>query len=277
MKYLIVIFLFVLAASPLFSQFSGGSGVAGDEYLIGSKDDIYALIDSINAELENNKFIDKHYKVIKNIRDSVRKPIPGFTGVWNGNGYKITLALDFRRSDPHDYRTEDVALFAVIGRNAKIYNVVVDGYVANDWRAAGIVSNAWHDGNIQLINNINLAKITGDCAGGVISLVSADGIIDKNLNLGRVESPDYLGGGILGVINGFATTTYLTITNSINASFVKGVKRHQPTPHFNFPSTGAILGYSRRSIFTKISNCLNTGVLVGDDIENGIVGREQEE
>ena len=164
MKILLLLLVFTSVSG--YGQFSGGSGVAQDPYLISSKEDIYALIDSIRTQVYNPryKYSDKHYRVTKNIRDSVRKPIPNFSGVFDGQGYKITLAIN---------NTGYNGLFART-YGAKIYNVVVDGFIKKDSTIQGHMN--WTGGivgyaqNTEIYNCANFINITSEftCVGGIV-------------------------------------------------------------------------------------------------------------
>ena len=196
-----ILLILILANINLFAEFKNGDGSAQNPYEIWTLEDLIKVSD----------FPDKHFIQKANIRKPLTYPLcvnPKspymseyvFTGSYNGNGYKITLAMKFwldtnNHDDPLKYYLSDVALFSEIGGNAIIKNVVVDGFVDAPYRAAGIVSYAHKDGDIQLINNVNLAKTTGRLAAGVFCITSASGILDKNLNLGRAEGTFEWGGG----------------------------------------------------------------------------------
>jgi len=91
MKYTVrtvTVFLMMLVlSSPLFSQFSGGDGSEISPY------EIRNLTELMNVSL----FPDKFFVLKRSIRDSLREPLCSrvnpFTGNFNGNGFKITLAI----------------------------------------------------------------------------------------------------------------------------------------------------------------------------------------
>ena len=278
----------MLAASPVFSQFSGGSGVAGDEYLIGSKDDIYALIDSINAEPENNKFIDKHYKVIKNIRDSVRKPIPFFSGSWNGNGYKVTLAIK-NYQKPTEYGKfghyqNDVGLFAYI-LDAKISNIVVAGYVFSDSGYMQFIGGiAGFTETTEIYNCINLAKITSDhsCVGGIVGHTGYLKLdlykITNSVNLGTINAVrssdtnriDKISciGGIIG-----HTMQHSFVKNTINAGFINAMESISYSAGRKLVS-GIVGGSGKVDGTINIFNSINVGIIKEkEDRINGITNK----
>ena len=233
MKYLVVIFLFVLAASPVFANpFSGGDGSPENPFLISSRKDLKTMADSMSIVIWQNppiyhELCFKHYKVTRNIRDSVRDVIFNFAGVFDGQGYKITLAIDKTKEQ------SNAALFDFVRGNAIIKNVVLDGYVKNSFEmsqlSAGLVVNIMCEGwtfddpgcknNVQIINCVNLAKITGRSATGIVTSFQPPGIISGCINLGAMNS-DYSGSS--GILNSIATGRGNYVMNCINSGFIYG-------------------------------------------------------
>jgi len=239
--------IFLLGTVSLFAQFSGGNGTAESPFEIRTR-----------AELENvSLFPDKHFVLKANIRDSLRTPLcyeydNPFTGVFNGNGYKITLAMN---EQVYNVR---VGLFAYVRDTAIIKNVVIDGYIKGEGIAASIVAHSQYNSNLQIINCINMAKITGTSTGGIISVISDSNTIIKNcINIGSIKSINLDAGGIVAQINpvGFS----LTVKSCINSGFIYG---SSDSSTLMGCGTAGIAGHSYDKNGT-ISNCINIGVITG--------------
>jgi hypothetical protein len=97
--------------------------------------------------------------VIADVADS-------FRGNFDGQGHKITLAIDRPMSNR-------AGLFGSIA-DAILSNIVVDGYVNGHNNVGGIVGStnqyaAGNFSNTSIINCTNLANINGNsCIGGII-------------------------------------------------------------------------------------------------------------
>jgi len=259
--------IFLLVANMyVYSQFSGGKGTAGNEYLIGSKEDIYALIDSINAETETKKYSDKHYKVIKNIRDSVRKCIPFFSGNWNGQGYKVTLALNNYKSENNKYN--HCGLFSYV-QDALLRNIVIDGYIKDDSSYSqflgGVVGYAK---TTYIYNCVNLAKIiaTNPCVAGICGHFEFGGKIENCINLGKIESYSVYGttfiGGLVGhyIYSIFQDYKGPIIIKSINAAFIKT----------KIGWSAGLIGLEEVKNVPTIFNSISTGIIECEEKINGI-------
>ena len=119
MKYFSLV-LFVLVVSPLFAQFSGGDGSPESPY------EIRTLQELKNVSL----YPDKHFILKRNIRDSLRKPLCSpqspFTGSFNGNGYKITMAIENPPNSLYFGLFEEIGnicytyIFEIIAKTVKI-------------------------------------------------------------------------------------------------------------------------------------------------------------
>ena len=196
MKYLIVIFLFLLAASPVFANpFSGGDGSPENPYQIRTLEELEAVSD----------YPDKHFIQKANIRKPLTEPLCStwdwrykFTGSYNGNGFLINLNI----VNTDTVRDSYEALFAHVAGNAVIKNVVTVGSVRGN-HAAGIASMIMNttntqDSGVRIINNVNNARIEGRLgAAGIIAKWCSIGIIDNNTNNGSIVSTNrtvHLGG-----------------------------------------------------------------------------------
>ena len=217
----IILLLLVFASvsgNYLYSQLQG-SGTKSDPYLIFTKDELMQ-IENHPGTPENLKY----FVLKRNIRDSVRTPIKKIeNAVFDGQGYKITLAIDDFNQQYH----YTVALFCNAVGNVEIKNLVIDGYV-NGYFAAGIIGDSKHSKNrINLTNNVNLARITGtNCASGFLHEGFDTLIIDMSINLGyckaiAVDLPGRPVGGFISHFGFGRDVGELTISNSINSSFLK--------------------------------------------------------
>ena len=230
MKHFILIF--IIANLYLQAQFSGGNGTEATPYEIRTLAELEAVSD----------FPDKHFIQMQNITDSLRKPIPYFSGVFDGNNYTIILAIDFCAINPHcDYRT-DCGLFQYIN-GAIIKNVVVAGYIepVNGQFAGGVVGFAQ---NSEIYNCINMANIKSGfgCVGGIAGHFEK-GKITHCINLGNVISDAFVGG----IVGHFWIGN---IINCINAGFISAENN----------IVGGIVGMCERYDYTLI-NCINTGII----------------
>jgi len=264
MKYFIVILL-LLAVSPLYSQFSGGDGSPENPFLISSLKDLKEMADSTNTIIPDPeggvkpcKFCSMHYKLTRNIRDSVRFCIAHryqqhgyiFDGVFDGQGYKITLAIADNASNKY------FALFSIIGKNAIIKNLVVDGYVKTtgqyDW-ASGIVSWSQSE-SAQIINCVNLARIESWGTSGIAG--RHHGLSEGNINLGTI-----IGRGLTGGVIGGQQWPYSPKTiNCLNSGFVRSTRTFVDLYTLRSGASG-IVGAVSWIDSGIISNSLNVGVI----------------
>ena len=115
-------FVFLALPGAAFGKYSGGSGTAGDPYLIGTPEDLNSI------GLDANDW-DKHFKMIADINMAVytgtEYNIIGnydspFTGIFDGNGHTI---LNFNYVAPYPSPI-DIGLFGYVdGVNARIMDL----------------------------------------------------------------------------------------------------------------------------------------------------------
>ena len=162
------------------SIYSGGTGVENDPFIIASPND---LLDMSG----NPASMDKHFILTENI-DLVgyvfgEGVIPGFSGVFNGNGNKITnLIIDIGLIS---------GFFRSIDSGGEVNNLGIENCLVNsDWVAGGLVgiNNGGNINNCYVIGLVNSAW----AAGGLVGL--NDGLISNCYASGLVSSPDYVGG-----------------------------------------------------------------------------------
>lgn len=206
--------------------FGGGEGTAEAPYLIYTPEHLRSLVASDQSERR------KHYRLMADIdlsdySDTGFDTIPGFYGVFDGNGHKI-MNLTVRVAgvadsvglfesldgtiknlglvDPNIEAAEATAVGALVGMigwpTATISNCYVEGgRVVGDWQVGGIVG-----GYVVLIPEPSCLSMT-DCystcsvygnwmVGGLVGHHSAGGITDCYSG-GRVEA-EWESGGLVG-------------------------------------------------------------------------------
>jgi len=279
-KTKIVCLLFFASVSAYSQPFGGGSGTEQDPYQLSTLAHLEELSGYMLSVPVNYR--DKHYILMNDITDTLRvcmggsiNPTGFFAGVFDGQGYSITLGLN---SCPPG---QILAFIPAAIDNFVIKNLTVNGYVATDnisgsmymggiVGAVGLpVNTSASDGYI--INCINNAKIYGrHDVGGILGCVLSGKVtIDNCINLSEVSNyffySDNRVGGIVG--NVAINTKEIIIRNSINYGFVKGTG-----------FTGGILGgcnipsYHSTSII--LENNFNSGVVQSNGNNVGcIIGK----
>jgi len=188
----------------MYAQFEG-AGNSDSPYLLSSKADLEVLADLLKNPNDDNykKFGFAHYKITRNIRN-ITTPIPFFSGVLDGQGFLLNLAIE--REGQAGFIMEAID-------SAIIKNIVTSGFVKGTW-ASGIVYSAvdnayfnqqngeWQGAKfIQIISCINTARIESSisAAGIIYRIQDVDVIIDMCKNIGSITSSDVLigGGGLL--------------------------------------------------------------------------------
>jgi len=243
--------IIAMTSTTMLAQFSGGAGTEASPYQIKTKNDLMNIRDEFA--------IGHHYKLMNDIRDSLREPIPHFeNSTFDGQGYKITLAMDGDGSN--------MALFLYICDGVEIMNLVVDGYVKNCFWCAGFIAATSYDTTnktILLKNLINVTRIEGEYGAGITSNMHQPGIIESCINIGTIISEKQSAG----ITAGSAGGANSTIFNCINASFLKGDGTS------NFLVTSGISVNERLNNIHSISNCLNLSPFESKiKPKNGIVG-----
>ena len=262
MKYLVVIFLFVLAASPVFANpFSGGDGSPENPYQIRTLEELEAVSD----------FSDKHFIQKANIRKPLTEPLctkKPFTGSYNGNGYLINLAIE-------DTTLQDVALFSEVRGDAVLKNIVTTGYIKNAGRRTASIAMWIHsDGKAEVSNCVNMAevivldkdadnKIGGSAAGIVFGISRGSATINNNLNIGSVRGKEQGASGIIGSTGlSLREGEEQKITNNINAGFIQLDTININEYSINNAS-GIVVWQFLPASRIRICNNLNVGVIRG--------------
>jgi len=263
----LVLLLFVINVTIL-AQFQG-QGTELDPYKIYKKEDLEKLSDLLKDDNTYNQFYNKHYKLMNNIRDSVRTVIGRnrwFEGVFNGQGFKITLAINQLDSVGLYFR----GLFGCI-KNAKLLNIVVDGYVKyipfeqeddiygnRSFFTGAIVGRSF---NSEIYNCVNFANVSINdvCIGGVVGHTDNSGNTQHCINLGSIKGCRQVG-GIVGHSETQGPKTD-KIVNCINSGLLEaGIDR-----------VGGITARGDANntpmLIPLINNCINTGVLISPSSE----------
>lgn len=224
-------------------------------------------------------------------------PIEGFTGLLNGNGYKI-LNLTINSTNDKNIGLFDTLEGSVTNltienaqitsrgdagnagilagtNNGKISNVIVEGNISPKYyNNVGGIAGYNNEGTI--INSINRASVSGtNNVGGIVgyAILNANVQLDGNQNLGIVEGKEAVGG-----IGGYITTsnkegTYyledLENNNSVTGKdkvggifgYVRGVSYSSyPTKYTNFEV----------SVLTNNAEILGSGDYIGGLIGYGV-------
>ena len=260
-KLIKTIWVFAFAFSNIlaFAQFGGGDGLSeATAYQISTVKHLEELSDSVNIDSYPNWSYGKYFKVMNDITDGLTRPIGYaygyvnhqlFQGYFDGQGYRISLAID------SNMIFLNAGLFAGLMSGTVIKNVVVDGYVKAAHLAGGIAGGFAMPDPAIITNCINMANITSNIAGGIVGGViiaaTMNVTIENCINVGTIQ-----GSSIAGGIVGF--TILSTITNCINNGFIRG------------NLAGGIAGGIGGN--TTISKCFNSGVVSGNSSVGCIVG-----
>jgi len=257
-----ILLLILLNSASIFSQpFGGGDGTESSPYEIYTKAHLEELADSVNA---GNSYKDFFFEQKQDITEPVTKMIGFFrgrtpherlcfSGSYNGNLYKINLALEHYVEGADTNIVIPTALFPYIV-GATITQLIVDGsIITNGGPVSGIVGLA--DSSV-ISQSVNYADIKGyGNAAGIVGILHNNNTVSYCLNLGKIETKEnwYVGGivGFAGEPSYSPNIYYSTISNSKNAGCL----------NYGSGIVGTIrLGTSgvKRNV---VINCINTGVI----------------
>ena len=162
--------------------FSGGEGTKKRPYLISNKEDLIQLSEMFSADGGNR---EAYFKLINDIDlgDTVCTPIGsptiGFSGVFDGNGKRITI----RNMADENY----LGLFRQVDNRGTIKNLIVKGIINKKvssketvnfgllaGRAEGTIENCIAEGSISLIiestEDISVGGLIGFSVGSINNL-----------------------------------------------------------------------------------------------------------
>jgi len=217
------------------TDFGGGMGTSDYPYIVANETHLANI----------SKYPSATYKQTADI-ENVTAPVSGvFSGDYNGNGFKVTLAID--KSD-----VSKVGLFGE-ANGATIENVTVNGFVNGNTYVGGIVGL----GNATVIKNcVNNAEINskGGRVGGIAGDLQTRGSeISNSVNNGSIYSSNSFCGGIIGVNGNHSIMDKLS-----NYGLVHGRD-----------AVGGITGIA----YSDLSNCVNAGEIIGNKYVGGIIGQ----
>ena len=255
MKKRLLFLLVVLSLTLMLCMTSyamDGSGTENDPYIVKTAEDFIAIKNNLSA----------HYKLDADISASSTTGaiVEGtFSGVFDGNGHKITVNIDAPTDKSGD--TFD-AVFGVV--TGTIKNLTVDGNVSGSNKVAGVVGKLYNNGKI--INCVNYATIYGrKNVAGITGVAFNDAQVINCINFGNISGKAINNGvdmgGIVGCIwNASSSKTY--IINCSNAGDLNG----------DGGNVGGICGLMESG---KISGCFNAGTVTAKQNAGTLLGGAQ--
>ena len=231
--------------------FAGGTGTIDDPYQIANGAQLYYL--SQQSETNN-------YYVLTRDIDLGSKLFPmisSFAGTLDGSGHNI---INLNLTSTETGSNSIAAMIKVCTGTVK--NLTVLGEVTSTaYRTAAIVGSLNGGVVTNCINrcSVNSESGTSSFTGGIASCIAEKGQISDCVNLGAISGAGYVGGIAAAVSNDkfdYADDTP-SITGCQNAADVYG------------KTVGGICGSQSG---TTISECVNTGNIVGSSIAGGVIG-----
>ena len=285
--------LLILCSNTYSQTFGGGNGTAVSPYEIYTRQHLEELANFVSATPAWSS--NKYFKLMNDITDSVRRSITLFSGDFNGQKYKITLALQ------SSFSQQGFGLFGEL-EGANIYDIVVDGYVKGGNKSyVGAICGKVKVSNTQTkisgcINYCDITFTEGCNIAGICGEATGSDVIFLNcINYGNV-SVDYVS-GVFGGIGGIAgIANAVTISNCINYGYIKtdageyiaGIVGYggYNTNILNCDNYGNITGanYSEAvggitgcvATYSKVEYCTNSGYISGKIAVGGITGHSHE-
>ncbi len=200
-----------------------------------------------------------------------------FTGILDGNGYKITH-FTITGSSNSDY----LGLFGYIGSGSMIKNLGLEdcvlsgssGYYSTSYAVGSLAGENW-GGNI--VNCYSTATISGSCysVGGLVG--ENNGTLTECYATGSISGKSFIG-GLVGW-NYYGTMTKCYATGSVNGSdyYAGGLAGNNDGNINNCYATTTVSGSSDVGGLVgdesgSISNCYSTGSVSGSSNVGGLVG-----
>ncbi|MHC4625029.1 MAG: GLUG motif-containing protein, partial [Planctomycetota bacterium] len=266
----IPLFLVILcfSVSPAEAQYGGGSGTAGDPYLIFTAEQMNAVGANPNdwdkhfrlmADIDLSNYTGADFNIIGYVVEWDQKP---FTGVFDGNGKTISN-FSYASTD-----AGSIGLFGYVsgenGENAEIKNLGLidpnvdvglidpDADAETDWGVGSLVGSV-------IIGTINNCYVQG---GSVSGDENVGGLVGSNLGwFGWYEGGASVGGGV----------SVGTIVNCYSTCSVSGNENVGGLVGNNLVWYGSYeLGVGSAG---TIINCHSTGSISGDENVGGLVGQ----
>lgn len=242
--------------------FSGGNGKKETPYRLTCKQDFEELALYVNTNMletdEDKNWSDGlHFSLENDIpEDSAITTTIGipdteydnrkihFGGTFNGNGHKLKVDI---KSDK-----TNVGLFGYLNK-ANVSSLSLYGKVSGTSNVGGL---AGYSEKSAITACQNAATVTGNNDAGGICGYSSETSIEKCNNAGNILSIENKAGGITAEANSCA------INGCVNTAMIAA--------YTNNSYTGGICGRISRE--TKVTNCLNSGIITGENKAGGIVG-----
>lgn len=261
-QLLLTVILYVLSASLLLAQYSGGTGSVDDPYKISTKTDLKSLSESdanwsMHFVLANDiTFTEADFEEGGAFYNSgngfipIGGSYPYFTGTFNGQGYTID-GIYINRPDE-----SRVGLFGCVkqGNDTRLENLkLVNVSIIGSYYVGGVVGDAYGViSNCEITGNVSGEKyvggIVGDCSANLVISCSAQG---------KISSSDSYLGGLIGYTNSSAHTSVISCFST--ASVIGGGDY-----------IGGLVGYSYSA---TVSSCYAIGDVEGVYYVGGLIGR----
>ncbi|MGA2677759.1 MAG: GLUG motif-containing protein [Sedimentisphaerales bacterium] len=265
MKRVIFALLVIAAGSiPTLAKYSGGTGDPNNPYKIATKADLLALRDNtgdygkcfiLTADINMEGQVFTTAIIAPDTSSSVGFQGTAFTGIFDGNGLKITNFTINGGSNQY------LGLFGQINSGGSVKNLgLEDCSVSGQYDLGGLVgynygsiSNCYSTG---LVNNdssgsTNVGGLVGRNGGSIRNCYSTGPVN------GSFDSFDV--GGLVGYhTGGYISNCYSTgdVTGDVNSGYESG------------GLSGGLVGYSE----SNISDCYSTGAVSGFSGVGGLVG-----
>lgn len=239
-----------------------GTGTELDPYLIYTPSQLKEVSDCVNNV--NNRFGNKHYKLMNNIvlnPDVLNNPeewIPigtdsdeAFSGLFDGNGH--TISGLYMNGD-----AEYSGLFGYIqGGTVKGVGLIAGSITSdNDYTYAGGIAGVNESGTIE--DCYNTGSVKAAFVGGIVGS-NRGGHIQDCYNTGWVQAPDR-GFVAAGGIAGENSNAEMTVVNCYNTGNVT-------VSVTGDGYSGFLGGIAGRNMESSIKNCYSTGTLSGTAAE----------
>ena len=250
-----------LAAKAAGGSFGGGSGAAGDPYIVQDAADLNAVRNNLSASYLLAGDIDlAGYDAGDGggwlpIGDQTNR----FTGLFDGGGHAIKNIAINRTA------IQTVGLFGAIGIGGAIQNLgLVGGSIQGDYSVGGLAGTVYSGGAIT--NCHNTAAITGNNstgigygAGGIAGY--NEGTITNCYNTGAISGGDPIG-GVVGWNNfsGAISSVYNTGPVTSAAECLGGVAGYGLGSVTNAYNTGAVTGTADYSTVGGVVGCASGAV-----------------
>lgn len=207
-----------------------------------------------------------------NVAGTGFKPIPSFSGTFDGNGHKISgLNLTGNGSA--------MGLFRYVEKNGTVKNLTVEGLVSPSGSACKVGAVAGVNRGKIMYCTVNILVSGKEQCGGICGVNEETGMIGKCVSNGRVQANHYAGGiagenlgGIRSCENNADINTNVT-ESTIELSDISVSDIYSTEKVADITDEGGIAGCSSGTI----QNCINRGSVgyphVGYNV-GGIVGRQ---